>query len=611
MRRFSFATLVAFTAIVANSFQCALAFAASELQQQVAEIEQTLKEAYQTLASSDAKDELAGSLKLLERKISAAERLIGKSKSSAAKPAASTGKPAAKTKPNAKTPPKGEPKTDEISFMKQIAPLLVGRCNNCHIRQTRGGFSMATYAALLKGSTESGTVFTPGKGEGSRLIEVLQSGDMPRGGGPLKPEEITLVSKWIDAGAKFDGPDANAPIAASVPAGNQPQQPALQVTQAGGKESVQFVRDLAPIVVSTCLDCHAGMQPAGRLNLTTFAGLLRGGENGPIVSPGKPSESVLIKKLKGTAGQRMPLRKEPLDDATIQKFETWVTEGAKLDWPDANELLDWAVRVMVASKMNHEELSAMRTDLAEKNWRLCSPDVTPDKADNEQFLLLGNLSPTRMVEMAELAKTVRGKVAKALNLPADKPFFKGRLTIFAFKKHFDYTEFGTMVERRELPTEWHGHWRYNVVDCYGCVLVPDDDKGVELTLAEIFAGSYIENQGKMPRWFSEGAARAIAARLVNRDPVAKHWDDELKEAIATGKGADDFLKSGDVLSEQSGALSYGFMKELVGRPTKLVAMLNDLHKGTSFETAFRQHFGGEPATLAAAWIQRALYSRRK
>ncbi|HVX10477.1 MAG TPA: c-type cytochrome domain-containing protein [Pirellulales bacterium] len=626
---------VAFFLAFTGSARPASAAITEEQQKQVAEIEQALKEtlalvkakkvdeaeplvtkvkeSLDRLATSEAKDELADTISTLNKKLAAVERLVAKGKAPAEP--ADTKKPAAGKRPAAK--PKGKPstkdvgKSDEISFTKQIAPILAGRCASCHIRQTRGGFNMATYAALKKGSTENGVVFTPGKGEGSRLVEVLQSGDMPRGGGPLKPEEIALISKWIDAGAKFDGTDENSPIAAATPDTNQPQQPALQVAQASGKESVQFVRDLAPIIVSTCIDCHGGMQPSGRLTLTTFAALLRGGDSGQIVSPSKPAESLLVKKLKGTAGQRMPLRKEPLDDATIQKFETWIADGAKLDWPDPNEALDWAVRVMVASKMSHDELSAMRSELADKNWRLGSPDVTPQKIEDEQFILVGNLAPIRMMELVEQARGIRGKVAKAFNLPVDEPFFKGRLTLFAFKRHFDYTEFGTMVERRELPTEWHGHWRYNVVDCYGCALVPDDNKGVDLILAEIFAGSYIENQAKMPRWFAEGAARAIAARVVQRDSLAKQWDEDVKQALANGRGPDDFLKAGDVLSADSGALSYGFMKGLVGRMPKFVAMLNDLHQGTPFDAAFKKNFGGDPAALAAGWAQREAYSRRK
>ncbi|MGH7138292.1 MAG: hypothetical protein ACREHD_21290, partial [Pirellulales bacterium] len=267
--------------IIAGTYRPASAAVTEEQQKQVAGIEQALKEVpalvkakkadeaeqvvtkakelLDNLAASDAKVELAITLALLEKKIVAAERLVSKGKAASSKPTPSKTKPPVKPKRNAKN----APKSDEISFTKQIAPIIVGRCNDCHIANTRGGFSMATYASLKKGSAEGGTVFTPGKGEGSRLIEVLQSGDMPRNGGPLKPEEIGLISKWIDSGAKFDGQDENAPIAASAPTTNQPQQPALQVTQASGKESVQFVRDLAPIIVETCIDCHGGMQPRG------------------------------------------------------------------------------------------------------------------------------------------------------------------------------------------------------------------------------------------------------------------------------------------------------------------------------------------------------------
>ena len=61
-----------------------------------------------------------------------------------------------------------------------------------------------------------------------------------------------------------------------------------------------------------------------------------------------------------------------------------------------------------------------------------------------------------------------------------------------------------------------------------------------------------------------GAARAIAARVIQRDSLAKQWDEDVKQALAKGQGPDDFLKAGDVLSADSGALSYGFMKGLVG-----------------------------------------------
>ena len=583
-----------------------------EAQQLIADAGQVAEKLADAPADGQPADAAVESLK---GKIAAAQRLLDRATGAAKKKSGSAAKPSKRKpatprkKPGKKGAPDSDSTDDGISFTKQVAPILVAKCANYHIRMKKGGLSMATFADLMKGS-DSGTVFKPGKGEGSTLVDLLRSGDMPRGGGPLPPDEIDLISKWITAGAKFDGPSETAPLASGTPPGTPPAPTAVPLVRASGSESVQFVRDLAQTVVTTCIDCHGGMQPAGRLNLTTFNGLLRGGDSGPIVVPGKPDESLLIKKLRGTAGQRMPLRKAPLDDALIQKFETWIAEGAKYDWDDPAQTLDWAVRVMVASKLSHDELAAMRSDLADKNWRLASPDAPPAKQAGEQFILLGNLSPARMEEVADLAKQMEAKVAKALHVPDDEPFLKGKLTVFAFKKHFDYTEFGTMVERRELPTGWHGHWRYSVVDCYGCVLVPNDDAGVAVTLAEVFAGAYLENQGKMPRWFSEGAARVIAARAVPKDPLAKHWDEIVREAIAAGRGPDEFLKAGDLLSEEGAALSYGMMKGLLKSMPKFVAMLRELRGGAEFEPTFRKHFGGTPETVAAAWAQREAYRRK-
>jgi len=571
--------------------------------EEVSELLATAQTLLSELSESDAKGDPA--VATLEKKVAAAERLF-KSKSAGKSQPAKT-KPAPRAKPKKPAPTK--PAENEISFTKQVFPIFNAKCANCHIRKSEGGFSIATFAALKKGS-EGGTVFQPGKAAGSRLMDVLESGDMPRGGAPLAPAEMTLIASWINAGAKFDGPSETAPLAAPAPT-NPGTAPMLQATKASGSESVQFIRDLGATVVSNCVECHSGMQPAGRLNLTSFNGLLRGGDSGVAIVPGKAADSLLIKKLRGTAGQRMPLRKDPLAENVIKKFEQWIADGAKYDWASADESIDLAVRTMVASKMTHEELAAMRSDLAEKTWRLANPDVTPIKLESEQFILLGNLSSVRMAELAELAKTEQGKVAKLLQVPADQPFVKGKVTLFALAKHFDYTEFGTMVERRELPGDWRAHWRYNIIDCYGCLVTPNNDgeKSTALLLALDFAGAYIENQGNMPRWFSTGAARVIATRAEPKDPLGKLWHEQTKEALAAGRTADEFLKAGDVLSGESAAMSYEFMKSLMTKTPKFIALLQDLHRGAQFEAAFQKHYGAEPATLAAAWAKSAAYRR--
>src|SRR6266542_26014 len=48
-----------------------------------------------------------------------------------------------------------------------------------------------------------------------------------------------------------------------------------------------------------CLDCHAAQEPEGKLVLESFETLMKGGESGPVVIPGKSSESLLVKMVAG------------------------------------------------------------------------------------------------------------------------------------------------------------------------------------------------------------------------------------------------------------------------------------------------------------------------
>ncbi|HEX5497751.1 MAG TPA: hypothetical protein VFX03_00930, partial [Thermomicrobiales bacterium] len=94
------------------------------------------------------------------------------------------------------------------------------------------------------------------------------------------------------------------------------------------------------------------------------------------------------------------------------------------------------------------------------------------------------------------------------------------------------------------------------------------------------------------------------------DPLGKLWSEQAKAAAAAGRGADEFLKAGDVLSGESAAMSYDFMKSLMTKTPKFLALLADLKRGGDFEPAFQKHFGAEPAALADAWAKSAAYRRK-
>jgi hypothetical protein len=95
-----------------------------------------------------------------------------------------------------------------ISYTKAVAPILVKHCGRCHIERQEGGLALTSYSSLMN-DAPGGAIVVPGDAEGSRLLDVIESGDMPRGGGKLSPPELETLRKWIAAGAKFDGTDAN------------------------------------------------------------------------------------------------------------------------------------------------------------------------------------------------------------------------------------------------------------------------------------------------------------------------------------------------------------------------------------------------------------------
>ncbi|QDT25247.1 Planctomycete cytochrome C [Gimesia panareensis] len=85
-----------------------------------------------------------------------------------------------------------------------------------------------------------------------------------------------------------------------------------------------FDRAIAPLIAGRCLDCHAGLDPKGGLDLSRRASTFQGGETGGAVEAGKPDESLLWQYIESDA---MP-PEHPLSDKEKQLFRRWITAGA-------------------------------------------------------------------------------------------------------------------------------------------------------------------------------------------------------------------------------------------------------------------------------------------
>lgn len=95
----------------------------------------------------------------------------------------------------------------EVSFIKDVAPIINAKCGNCHVTGSRGKYHISTFKELM--GSDSVEASDP---DGSRFIEVIESGEMPKGGLKVDQKELETLRKWIAQGAKFDGEDEMASI---------------------------------------------------------------------------------------------------------------------------------------------------------------------------------------------------------------------------------------------------------------------------------------------------------------------------------------------------------------------------------------------------------------
>ncbi|HKI38038.1 MAG TPA: PSD1 and planctomycete cytochrome C domain-containing protein [Gemmataceae bacterium] len=88
-----------------------------------------------------------------------------------------------------------------------------------------------------------------------------------------------------------------------------------------------FQGAIRPLFEAKCFRCHGDKPRKGDLDLRTGAGILKGGESGPAVVPGKPDDSLLYEKVRG--GTMPPGKKERLSDAEVESVHRWIAGGAR------------------------------------------------------------------------------------------------------------------------------------------------------------------------------------------------------------------------------------------------------------------------------------------
>ncbi|MFO1022685.1 MAG: c-type cytochrome domain-containing protein [Planctomycetales bacterium] len=131
--------------------------------------------------------------------------------------------------------------------------------------------------------------------------------------------ELAKLKPALDAAqAEF------AKATADLTAKSQQAEAALS----GVGEFVYFSKQIAPIFAKRCLACHNARTAKGRYNMETYAGVMKGGEQGETVIPKEPDTSNIVALIEDGS---MPQDADPLTKDEIALIRKWVQLGAVLD----------------------------------------------------------------------------------------------------------------------------------------------------------------------------------------------------------------------------------------------------------------------------------------
>jgi mono/diheme cytochrome c family protein len=128
----------------------------------------------------------------------------------------------------------------------------------------------------------------------------------------IDAEDVEVVATEI--------PSSVSTLDESIPTG----APTVEV-QVAPASSLSFSQDVYPIFEASCIKCHGVEKVSRGLDLTSYEKIMTGSVKGPVVLPGDPDNSPLVKLA---AEGKMPKQGTKLTSEQIEIVRNWVSQGA-------------------------------------------------------------------------------------------------------------------------------------------------------------------------------------------------------------------------------------------------------------------------------------------
>jgi hypothetical protein len=262
-------------------------------------------------------------------------------------------------------------------------------------------------------------------------------------------------------------------------------------------ETVDYLRDIKPVLKQRCFACHGGLKQKAKLRLDTAALLRKGGRHGPVVKPGDAEGSLLLERLRDPEDStRMPPQGKPLTEKQIALLKAWIDRGAPTppgEKPEEDPRTHWAFHKPIRPALPTAPGGATRNPVdaflaAARSRQGVTASQPADRATllRRVHLDLLGLPPSREQLHAFLADTAPDAYEKVVDRLLASPRYGER-----WARHWmDVWRYSDWYGRRSVPDVMNSYpriWRWRD----WIVRSLNEDRGYDRMIVDMLAADEI------------------------------------------------------------------------------------------------------------------------
>lgn len=247
--------------------------------------------------------------------------------------------------------------------------------------------------------------------------------------------------------------------------------------------AAMWSRTVQPLFDVQCVKCHGPIEQKSGLEMDTPEAILKGGDEGPVVVPGKPQESRLYKYLAADSDPHMPPKKQ-LSDAERAAVKEWIAAMSTVPLPEKKEVAKAVAFSSITEAVDESLAEVWRAkritpapevddatwcrrvylDLvgripSEKKLAEFVASTEPDKrAKLADRLLASDEYPVRMRELWDVLLMGRGKRERSEDRRRDNGWWTFLENAFRSNRRWNETVHDILTARPDKPEDKGASW---------------------------------------------------------------------------------------------------------------------------------------------------------